>query len=173
MVKRNYYQLLLIVLFSLLAPIAARAEAEGVVRYGVTPASLQNDFFENNNNDNNESYNEQGYRPARLTGYVDNGNVRYFTRWIKNTDHRAWKGYFCKTLAEFDQIFYDLREQGYHMIDTSGYETPNGVRFAMLWEKAASTPGWKIYRNSTLAGMQNLNDTIGQDGWVAAPRRRL
>jgi beta-lactamase class A len=167
MIIRNYHRLLTIVLFGLfaLAPVAARAEAEGVVRYGVTPASLQNDFFENND-DNNKSYNELGYRPARLTGYVDGGNVRYFTRWVKNTDHRAWKGYFGKTLAEFDSIFYTLREQGYYMVDTSGYETPAGVRFAMLWEKTNSTPGWQIYRNTSLAGMQTLHDTIGQQGWV-------
>src|SRR5215212_5346651 len=113
MIMRNHHRLLTIVLFGLfaLAPVAARAEAEGVVRYGVTPASLQNDFFENND-DNNKSYNELGYRPARLTGYVDGGQVRYFTRWVRNTDHRGWKGYFGKTLAEFDSIFYMLRDQG-------------------------------------------------------------
>ncbi|MEO6724822.1 MAG: serine hydrolase [Blastocatellia bacterium] len=167
MIMRNYYRLMSIVLFGLLAmaPVAARAEAEGVVRYGVSPTSLQNDFFENNN-DNDKSYTELGYRPARLTGYVDGGSVRYFTRWLKNTDHRAWKGYFGKTLAEFDAIFYDLRAQGYHMVDTSGYETPAGVRFAMLWEKTNPTPGWQIFRNTSVAGMQQLHDTIGQQGWV-------
>lgn len=148
-----------------LAPLVARADEEGVVRYGVSPASLQNDFFEDSN-DNNRSYNELGYRPARLTGYVDNGQSRYFTRWVRNADGRAWKGYFGKTLAEFDATFNTLREQGYHMIDTSGYQTPGGVRFAMLWERTANTPGWKVYRNSTSAGMQTLHDTIGQQGWV-------
>jgi hypothetical protein len=64
-----------------LAPIFARADAEGVVRYGVTPADLQTDFF--------DGYGKSGYIPAQLTGYRSGSSVRYFTRWIPNTDkHR-------------------------------------------------------------------------------------
>lgn len=147
-----------------LAPIAARAESEGVVRYGVTPASLQNDFFEDNNDDN-KSYNEQGYFPTRLTGYLSGNSVRYFTRWVKNTEGIGWRGRYGLTLAEFDQYNALYRREDFYMIDVSGYQTPNGVRYAGLWYKNTKDVNWTSYRNLTKDQMQTLHDTIGQNGW--------
>jgi len=157
---------LLALVFSLLcfAPVTARAEAEGVVRYGVTPADLQDDFFENSN-DGSQSYNEQGYRPARLTGYVDNGNVRYFTRWVQNTSGIDWRGRFGKTLAEFNAHNADYRQQGFYLVDVSGYQTSGGMRYAGLWYRNTGNVNWLTYPDLTLAQMQTLADTIGQNGW--------
>lgn len=160
-------QFLIALLFGLLcfAPLTARAEEEGIVQSGLSAQTLQTDYFEDNN-DSHQSYNELGYRPVRLTGYVDGGQVRYFTRWIHNTDGRAWKGYFGKTVTEFDALVNTLKSQGYVMTDVSGYDTPNGVRYAMLWEKKAGLPLFLPFRNTTYAGMQILHDGIGQQGWV-------
>lgn len=164
---KRFQHFLAAVIFGLflLTPVVARAEAEGVVRWGVSAAALDNDYLEKNN-DNNESYAEKGYRPQRLTGYVDNGNVRFFLRMVENTDNRLWIAYRDKTLTEFDTIFYALKDT-YHLTDVSGYKTSKGVRFAMIWEEnGAGAPGWKVFRHSSLAGMQTLRDTIGQQGWV-------
>ena len=162
--------LLLAVLCGLfcLTPLQARAEAEGVVRSGLSSATLLNDFLERNN-DNNESYAEKGYRPQRLTGYVDGASTRFFLRMVENTDDRLWLAYHDLTLAQFDAVFNALKNT-YYPTDVSGYQTPGGVRFAIIWEKTgAGTPGWQLFRSTSLAGMQNLHDTIGQQGW--APHR--
>jgi len=161
---RYFLTTILLSLF-LLAPSVARADAEGVVRWGISGATLDNSYLEKNN-DNNESYAEKGYRPQRLTGYVDNENVRFFLRMVENTDNRLWIAYHGKTLGEFDAIFNVLK-YSYYLTDVSGYKTSGGVRFAMIWEKAgAGTPGWQVFRNTSLAGMQTLRDTIGQRDWV-------
>jgi beta-lactamase class A len=73
---------------------------------------------------------------------------------------------FGKTGEEYHSLFLTLRAQGYHPIDASGYQTPNGVRYAALWEKSPSHVSWYAFRDVTRAGMQNLVDTIGQQGWV-------
>jgi beta-lactamase class A len=149
----------------LLTPAVARAEAEGVVRWGISGTTLDNEYLEKDN-DNNESYAEKGYRPQRLTGYVDGGATRFFLRMVENTDNRLWIASHNLTLAQFDAIFNALKYT-YYLTDVSGYETPNGVRFAMLWEKnGPGAPGWQVYRNTSLAGQQTLHDTIGQQGWV-------
>lgn len=149
----------------LLVPSIARADAEGVVRWGISGATLDNEYLERNN-DNNESQAEKGFRPQRLTGYVDGGNTRYFLRMVENTDNRLWLAYHDRTLAQFDATFNALKNT-YHLTDVSGYKTPAGIRFAMIWEKNTnSTPGWAVYRNTSVAGMQTLRDTIGQQGWV-------
>ena len=145
----------------LLAPVAARADAEGVVRYGVTPQALQDQFF--------DGYGKDGYRPARLTGYTSGESVRYFTRWIRNADGRLWSGYFGKTGAEHHELFLALRSQGYRPVDVSGYNTPHGVRYAALWEQNTAGVDWRLHRDVSRPGMQELVDTIGEQGWV--PRR--
>jgi beta-lactamase class A len=157
---------LLALVFSLLCfvPVTARAEAEGVVRYGVTPTDLQDDFFENSN-DGSQSYNEAGYRPARLTGYVDGGNVRYFTRWVQNTGGIEWRGRYGKTLAEFNAHNADYRQQGFYLVDVSGYQTSGGMRYAGLWYRNTGNVNWLTYPDLTVAQMQTLHDTIGQNGW--------
>jgi beta-lactamase class A len=149
----------LVVAASLFIPRTARA-AEGIVRYGVSPQSLQSDFF--------DGYADDGYRAARLTGYRSGDEVRYFTRWVKN-DGRAWKGYFGLTGDDFHSRFLTLRDQGYRPTDVSGYNTPAGVRYAAVWEKTAGNPAWRLHRDVTRDGMQDLVDTLGPQGW--RPRR--
>jgi beta-lactamase class A len=143
----------------LLTPVLAFAEAEGVVRYGVTTADLQDDFF--------EGYGKQGYLPVRLTGYRSGNSVRYFTRWLPNATGKQWYGYYGLTLAQFDAVYNTHKNQGFYPVDVSGYDTPSGIRYAILWHKnTGNVAGWLLYRNSTRDGMQTLVDTIGQDGWV-------
>jgi beta-lactamase class A len=149
----------LVVAAILLSSRTARAE-EGIVRYGLSPQSLQGEFF--------DGYADDGYRAARLTGYRSGNEVRYFTRWVKN-DGRAWKGYFGLTGDDFHARFLTLRDQGYHPTDVSGYNTPAGVRYAVLWEKTPGSPSWRLHRDVSRDGMQELVDTLGPQGW--RPRR--
>lgn len=145
------------IILTWLAPSALAGE-EGIVRYGVTPDQLQEEFF--------DGYATNGYRPERLTGYQSGNAVRYFTRWVHNTDGRPWYGYFGLTDEGFHNVFLTLRAQGYYPHDVSGHHTPGGIRFATIWYKNPGNVTWAEYRNSTRAGMQNLVDTIGQQGWV-------
>jgi beta-lactamase class A len=156
-------QFLTTVIFTLilLAPAAALAGEEGVVRYGVTPQKLQDEFF--------NGYAKNGYRAERLTGYRSGDSVRYFTRWVQNTDMRLWSGHYGLTGDEFHAIFLLLRAQGFYPHDVSGYSTPGGIRFATIWYKNPGNIVWAEYRNVTRPGMQNLVDTIGKQGW--APHR--
>jgi beta-lactamase class A len=150
--------LFLAVVFTLMLPALAFAEAEGIVKFGVTPTDLQDDFF--------EGYGKNGYLPVRLTGYKSGSSTRYFTRWVQNTGNKQWYGYFGKTLAEFDQIYLAMKAQGFFPVDVSGYDTANGIRYAVIYHKNTNGTGWLLYRHSTRAGMQNLVDTVGSQGWV-------
>ena len=137
------------------------AEPEGIVRYGVSSVSLQDDFF--------DGYGENGYLPVRLTGYIENEQTRYFTRWMKNTGGIKWFGYFGKTGMEFDNINQDLKNKNFYLIDVSGYRTRQGIRYAGIWYENKNNVKWDSFRDKTKAQMQTLHDTIGQEGW--APHR--
>jgi beta-lactamase class A len=160
MISRKSKYLFSSIFFCLLALASAiaRADVEGIVRYGVTPADLQEDFF--------DGYGRSGYIPMRLTGYQSGNSVFYFTRWVPNTGNRQWFGYFGKTLAEFGQISATLRNQGYYPVDVSGYATPSGIRYAVIFHKNTTGVGWFLFKNTSRAEMQNLVDGIGQQGWI-------
>ncbi|HXG67387.1 MAG TPA: serine hydrolase, partial [Blastocatellia bacterium] len=106
------------------------------------------------------------YRAARLTGYQTSDGTRYFTRWVQNAGGIGWYGYFGKTGAEFDDLNAALKAQGFYLVDASGYDTAGGRRYAGIWYKNAAGLVWKVFRDSTKAEMQQLVDTIGQQGWV-------
>jgi beta-lactamase class A len=160
MMNRTIRHFLAAIFFSLLslAPRVARAGEEGVVRYGLTPQQLQSNFF--------DGYGDNGYRPVRLTGYRSGDSTRYFTQWVQNTDSRQWRGFFGKTHTEFQNLSSSYRSQGYYPIDVSGYDTPNGVRFAALWERNLNGIQWQMFSNYQRSLMQMLCDTIGQQGWI-------
>lgn len=158
-----------------LAPTIALADEEGIVRYGVAQQVLQDDFV--------DGYGQNGYLPARLTGYQEtNGETRYFTRWVRNPHGLAWKVRSYRTLAEFNYYNSIYRDEGYVLVDVSGYQTgndggastggdagdthtENGVRYAGIWHKNTGGLIWATYPDVTKDDMQNLHDTIGQRGW--------
>jgi beta-lactamase class A len=133
---------------------------EGIVQYGVTPQSLQTDFY--------DGYGDEGWRPDRLTGYRSGSSVRYFTRWVK-AHGQAWAGYFGVTGTDHHSRFEALKAKGYRPIDVSGYNTSSGVRYAAQWVKNTTGVNWRLHRDVTRAGMQALVDTLGPAGW--RPRR--
>lgn len=149
----------LILALCCLAVVPARADQEGVVRYGVSQTSLQNDFV--------DGYGDNGYLPVRLTGYQEmNGATRYFTRWVQNNQGKGWIVRSNRTQAEFNNFFVAYKNQGYTLVDYSAYQTENGVRFAGIWHNNTGIANHIIYPEATLAGMQLLHDTIGQNGWT-------
>jgi Bacterial tandem repeat domain 1 len=46
-----------------------------------------------------------------------------------------WVGFFGQTLAEFDQISLALESKGYYPVDVSGYDTSNGISYAVIYHK--------------------------------------
>lgn len=143
-----------------LAALPVRADEAGIVRYGVSQAVLQDEFV--------DGYGQNGYLPVRLTGYQETsgGAARYFTRWVENQQGTAWVVRSNRTQAEFINFNATFKQQGYTLVDVSGYQTENGsVRFAGIWHKNTGIANYLLYPDVTLAQMQTLHDTIGQNGW--------
>jgi beta-lactamase class A len=136
--------------------------------YGLSTSQLQSTFYGKSNVANDGSHNDAGYRPLRLTGYVDGGEVRYATRWIKD-GNTGWSSQFGLTGAQFHARFVDLKAQGYRLIDASGYTTAGGVRYADVWVKNTAGIGWAVSRDVLPAQMNALEAHMRGQGF--APTR--
>lgn len=129
-----------------------------VFRYGVSGESLQDDFY-----NKEHGYNSEGYRPVRITGYMDGDNIRFATRWVQDGGP-GWYSWFGMKGESFHQEYLNLRDT--HMpVDVSGYNTPDGVRYNVVWEKNVDNVDWKVKRDVSRPGMQTLVDQFKQSGY--------
>src|SRR5687768_7004989 len=116
------------------------------LEYGLTSAELQSTYFGSTTDSNDGSFNDQGFRPVRLTGYVDDGEVRYATKWVRDGGP-AWKSQFGLTGAQFHARYLTLPGEGYYLLDASGYNTAAGIRYADIWLKNTAGVGWAVTRD--------------------------
>lgn len=129
-----------------------------VFRYGVSADSLQDDFY-----DKETGINGDGYRPERVTGYMDGGSVRFATKWIKDGGP-GWRSWFGMKDEAFHQEY--LNHKNTHLpVDVSGYNTPDGVRYNVVWEENLDNVGWYVKRDISRPGMQTLVDQFKQTGY--------
>ena len=123
-----------------------------VMKYGLSGKQLQDGFYGDGDVANDGSYNDEGYKPVRLTGYFDNGETTFATKWVK-AGGPSWTSKFGLTSDEFHDRYLKLADDGYRIIDASGYNTPNGVRYADIWEKNTAGIGWAVTRDVSEAAL--------------------
>lgn len=155
--RMHWFWMIALLTLTVLAQVNAFAEVEGIVRHGVTPTELQTQFI--------EGYGENGYRAVRLSGYRSGNATRFITRWLPDNPAIDSKVHFDRTLAQFDALNLNYRNQNFYLVDASAYNTAVGVRYAGIWYKNTGGVTWTTYRDVSLDVMQLLHDTIGQNGW--------
>ena len=136
-----------------------------VFNYGLTPSQLQTTFYGDANKLNDGSHADTGYRPVRLTGYVDGAEVRYATKWVKD-GAGAWSSQFGLTGAQFHERYLDLKARGYRIIDASAYVTAAGVRYADIWLRNTAGIGWAVTRDVPAAQMAALKADMRAQGYA-------
>jgi beta-lactamase class A len=142
-------------------------DARSVFRYGVSPENLQEQFFGQDSNPNDGSYNDEGYRPVRLTGYTEGGKVRYATKWVKLGGPR-FTSRFGLTGDQFDARFNQLKAT-YRIVDISAYNTPDGPRYADIWVENTAGIKWAVKRRTPQIQMNSLKAGMAISGF--APTR--
>jgi hypothetical protein len=115
------------------------------LEYGLTADDLQSRYFGSTTDPNDGSFNDQGYRPVRLTGYVDDGDVRYATKWVRDAGP-AWNARAGLTGAQFHARYLAMQND-YLLLDASGYNTAAGTRYADIWLKNTAGLKWAVTRD--------------------------
>ncbi len=133
-----------------------------IFKYGLNGDTLQEDFF---SKENPNSYRNQNFRPTRLTGYLAGKDNLFMTKWVQHGEGN-WYSWFGMTGDDFHQHYLELRHN-YRPIDVSGYNTAKGeTRYNVIWEENLAGVDWKIHRDVSRAGMQNLVNDYAKKGYV-------
>src|SRR5688572_7827275 len=129
-------------------------DARSIFKFGVTPEDLQDRFYGQESDPDDGSYNDDGYRPVRLTGYMDEGKVRFATKWAK-LGGPEFTSRVGLTGDQFDARFNQLRAT-HRVVDVSAYNTPDGPRYADIWVENPEGIKWHVKRRTPQISMGAL-----------------
>ena len=129
-----------------------------VFRRDLTPGQLQTQLF--------DELPDQGWRPQRLTGYQMGGSEeRFATKWVRKPGP-GWTSRFGLTGTAFHSLYLQLRAT-HRPVDVSGYNLPGGAtRYAVTWERNATGVDWRVHRDVSRDGMQDLVDEYAGTGFL-------
>src|SRR5688500_5857200 len=85
------------------------------LEHGLSGADLQSKYFGASADPDDGSFNDQGFRPVRLTGYVDDGSVRFATKWVRDGGP-SWNSRAGLTGAQFHARSLTLPGDGYFLL---------------------------------------------------------
>jgi CubicO group peptidase (beta-lactamase class C family) len=102
----------------------------------------------------------QGFRLVRVNGYKAGDGAQFASIWHK-TAGRAWLGRHNLTGEQFDADYDTLPDEGWRLVDISGYEDGGQIKFTAIWDKSAGA--WAVYSGMSSEGFQaRFNELTGQ-----------
>ncbi len=99
-------------------------------RHGMTSAQYQQNF---------DTFVNQGYRLADVSGYQVGNEAHYAALWIK-APGPAFIARHGLTSDQYQQAFNQYLGQGYRLVHVSGYGVNGQAFYAGIWEKNNGTP---------------------------------
>jgi CubicO group peptidase (beta-lactamase class C family) len=112
-------------------------------RHGISAAAYQAAF---------DSLNAQGYRLIRVSGFEDNGTDHYAAIW-EQASNSPWQARHGVPLDEYQEVFDDLRLQGYRPLQEVGYAAGGVTRFASIWES-------RVFSGAEIDGITGVVDAF-------------
>jgi hypothetical protein len=124
------------------------------VRFGLTGADFQS---------MGDQLGAQGYRLTDLSGYPDNGQVRFTAIWEQKTGP-AYQVRFGLSGDDLGAFGTQFAGQGYRPSRISGYPDGGQARYATIWEQKDG-PGWGWYYGQSSADYQATFDRMLFEGY--------
>src|SRR5580704_5455343 len=99
-----------------------------VARHGLSAADYQKGFDEFG----------KDFELASVSGYLDNGALRYAALWRKPASPEPWAARHGLSAADFTKAIEDLAKDGLSLVYVDGYEVGGTPLFAGIWRKSAA-----------------------------------
>lgn len=113
----------------------------------------------------NIQYRNAGRRLIDVEGYETSAGMRYAAIWVENSDMRDWTELSDMTLEEYQYQLNQHSAQGFALSDFETYETPNGTRYAAVWEKLPGPRARQVRTGRTELAFANLYRQHRDEGY--------
>ena len=124
-------------------------------RHGIDAATYQATF---------DDLVRQGFRLTNVCGYSEGRGARFNAIW-QQRDGAAWQARHGLTSDQYQATFDELVQQGYRLVNVSGYAENGEARYAALWEQRPG-PDWQARHGMTRAQYQQTFDELAAQGYV-------
>jgi len=105
----------------------------------------------------------QGYHPVRVSAFNANGSVYYNGIW-EQSPVGAWEANHVLSAEDYQATFNRLRDQGYRLIDVSGYELNDRPYYAAIFQEADG-PAWEGRHGLSSAEYQSTFNRLKGQGY--------
>lgn len=90
--------------------------------------------------------------------------AKYAAIWQRSSNRSAWVAHHGMTSSQYQAKFDQYVDDGYRLVDVSGYSVGNRARYAAIWEKR-SGPAWVARHGMTSSQYQSRFNQYVADGY--------
>jgi uncharacterized protein (UPF0297 family) len=105
----------------------------------------------------------QGYRLVRISGYGVGGEERFAAIWNKGTG-AALQTRYTLTSGQFQGVFDQMANQGYRLVQNSGYCLGGEEHYAAVWDNSPG-PAWQARHALTAAQFERVFNQLAKQGY--------
>jgi CubicO group peptidase (beta-lactamase class C family) len=106
-----------------------------------------------------------GRRIIDLEIYSTDAGIRYAAIWQANPTNMGWAAFREMTRTSYQEKVDELSAQGFWVIDYEAYDTPNGIRYAAIWEPRPTGKAIQVRTNRTEIDFANLWRQYSDEGY--------
>ena len=109
-------------------------------RHGLSSADYQKAF---------DQFGKDGFELASVSGYLDNGQLRYAALWRQPASAEPWAARHGLSAADLTKAIDDLGKGELSLVYVDGYEVGGTPLFAGIWRKSAE--GLPVVKSAWMA----------------------
>lgn len=94
-------------------------------------------------------YRGAGYRAIEVAAWRTPAGTRYAAVFVADGSGVGWRLDHSLTGEAYGELFRQRRDEGFRLVDLEPYDTPEGVRFAAVWQRSCDGENWRQLRNLT------------------------
>lgn len=105
-----------------------------------------------------------GHRLVDIEAYETPNGIRYAAIWYASCDDTNWREVRDMGRSGYQSRVDSLAALGFRVIDFESYRTPNGQRYAAIWERIPAGRGWAVRTDRDLDWFLNYHRQYVDEG---------
>lgn len=112
-----------------------------------------------------EEYRDRGFRPSGVEAYSNAGSPLFAGIWVKNLENLGWYSFRGLTSTQYANEYTAKKEEGMRLVDMEAYQTPDGLRYAVIWYQNRDGIDWVHHWNLNREDYQQKINELGAAGY--------
>lgn len=112
-----------------------------------------------------QNFRNSGYRLIDMEAYPTPDGIRYAGIWYRSCDSTNWDHDYGMDRDTYQETVEDFQARGFRVVDFESYRTPEGQRYAAVFEKPSSPRAWRVRSDRSLKWFLNYHHRYVDQGF--------